>query len=65
MDVTDGTSVQKQSKKPASDILRLKQKFLKDQRSRNMKFAALEKRRQKLKEETLERRKAARDRKVS
>ncbi|XP_066926586.1 DNA-dependent protein kinase catalytic subunit-like [Clytia hemisphaerica] len=56
---------QSQNPDKAADILRLKRKFLKDQMTRNQHFAAIEIKRQKMREVAMERRKAAKDKKVS
>lgn len=55
---------QSQNPDKAADILRLKRKFLKDQMTRNQHFAAIEIKRQKMRDAALERRKAAKDKKV-
>ena len=49
----------------AAEILRLKRKILRDQRTRNQHFASMEIKRQKLRDVAMERRKAAKDKKVS
>ena len=49
----------------AAEILRLKRKILKDQRTRNQHFASMEIKRQKMRDVAMERRKAAKDKKVS
>ena len=49
----------------AAEILRLKRRILKDQRSRNQLFASMEVKRQKLRDAAIERRKAAKDKKVT
>lgn len=72
-DSTDGrhrtvkhTSSQRHSDpNKSADILRLKRKFLKDQKKRNQHFATMEIKRQKLREVAVERRRAAKDRKVN
>lgn len=62
VDETDAGS--KVAKERKNEILRLKRRFLKDQKARAAQFATLEIKRQKLREAVKERQKAARDRKV-